>query len=109
MNAGKDQGKDGERSKDLKDTGKGKEPKGNDESTETKGKEAKVVTPDPNASKGNDDEGDQDTTNAPRKRRVKTPAEKAAHARYMRFSRSLDSSFLRLWAMYVLSSNMCVF
>ena len=93
MTPGKDTGKDGERHQDLKDTGKGKESEGKDESNETNGPDAKVATPS-DGGKGNEDEADQDSTKAPKKRRNKTPAEKAAHARYMRFSRSLDSSFL---------------
>ena len=73
---------------------KNKESKGKDASHEAKDPDTKVTTPDSNAGKGNEDGDDQDTTKAPKKRREKTPAEKAAHARYMRFSRSLDSSFL---------------
>lgn len=74
---------------------KNKESNGKDASNEAKDPDTKVTTPDSNAGKVNEDGDDQDTTKAPKKRREKTPAEKAAHARYMRFSRSLDSSFLR--------------
>lgn len=44
--------------------------------------------------------------NPPKKRREKTPAEKAAHARYMRFSRSFDRSLVNLGYYFCSGSNL---